>query len=418
MENNYLQELFRLDCLNNFYKDGLEGVFEMEPTESGQKVLDSYNLHFKKQESGFVVAAPFSGKDDNGCELRKPFEDDAKLSFAIFTNDKYFLEHSELPANDSPGDYVYYFNNLDESKRNTSLLIDVEAVRGTERVRLHTHSFSFEKTGEQHPVVRNCHGEVIPVAEYDSAIDEIKKQYIVDLTRKGDGLYTVEYNSVSTIYYCQKASFIRRVPLVVVEIFTNPDVPEAYRIIKKIGDKQYIDPKAFRLHFGVYVLYWRYRIIPEDVSSLTRVKVKTNKDEYTFSPESRRVNACQDHLIFTSDQVINKLDKEIETGLYKLTWFNHHHCWCYNHYYYCDQNYGIHVGFRFMCRKQSYDHYGKIIYNHECPAYCEDILIGQLPKPDEVKTDYYYEDEKYIAEMTLYLTQDCDEYQISETSSK
>ena len=61
--------------------------------------------------------------------------------------------------------------------------------------------------------------EISPWERYDFIVNEYENTYRLDLSRLADGLYTVEYNGESLTCYCTKASFIRRVPLLILEIF-------------------------------------------------------------------------------------------------------------------------------------------------------------------------------------------------------
>ena len=131
----------------------------MEPTEAGEKTLQSYKLYFKAQESGFTVIAPCLRHTDGKLELENQFLDGTKLSFAVFTNDKYFFDRSGLPY-DPPGEYVYYFNNLNADERRSKMLLENFSVKDSERVRLHTKEF----TGK---LVKNDTDEILLPSVYD-----------------------------------------------------------------------------------------------------------------------------------------------------------------------------------------------------------------------------------------------------------
>ncbi|MGA1870238.1 MAG: hypothetical protein ACMUJM_17000 [bacterium] len=415
MEEKYLQELFRLTLVHKYFKDNIAGLFETEPTEDGQKTLNSYGLYFKPKKDGFVIVTDYIQQSlPDLLELKNQFDNRVKLSFVIFTNDKHFFDYSELPY-DPPGEYVYYFNNLNEEERKTYLLLEKKGIKESERVRIHTKKFSGDLQQKDDkimlPQVLDCRGNEIPAAEYDLEIDERREKYYIDLARKEDGIYTIHYDTESITYYCAKASFIRRIPLIILELFVDTDVPEKYQIIKRINEIQFIDSKQFRLHFGIYSLYWRYKIIPLHGCHHTWIKIKTNNNNYSFTPEKVCIDKAQEPVIFSSDQIIDTPNDELEIYLYRIVFDKK--CRLNNKYYYCNENYGIEIDGNFMCRAYDSEN-GKKIYKHKCPACCEDHLIGPLPKPDEIATKYYYEDEKYYAEMTLYLVKEKGEYLIKE----
>lgn len=416
MEQEYLQPLFSFRAEHKTLTHPDVGLFRLEPTEEGRKTLQDYGLHFKAQESGFTVVAPcFLHADSGLLELENPFAGETKLSFAVFTNDKYFLDHSGLPY-DPPGEYVYYFNNLNADERRTSLLLENFSVKESERVKLHTKHFSgaVAKNTEDElilPLVYDCRGNLIPGTRYDFTVDEYQNTYLLDLSRLPDGLYTVEYNEESLTCYCTKASFIRRIPLLILEIFIDPGVPEAYRVVKVENGIQYIDAKDFCLHFGFNLYYWQYKIIPINIPPCTWIKVRADGSSHTFVPDKARIHCQQDHLLFTSGQKIEiPNEEEFTVNLYRVGW--HEACRLpWEQYKFCLRDYGIEIDGDFRCREVVN---GQCIY--PCPAYCvEDELIGALPKPGGEKTYYYTEDGKPFAQLTLYLVYKNGEYEIKET---
>ena len=222
MEQQYLQPLFSFRAEHKNISDPEPGLFQMEPTEAGEKTLQSYKLYFKAQESGFTVIAPCLRHTDGKLELENQFLDGTKLSFAVFTNDKYFFDRSGLPY-DPPGEYVYYFNNLNADERRSKLLLENFSVKDSERVRLHTKEFTGKLVKNDTdeillPSVYDCKGKLVHESRYDFIVNEYENTYRLDLSRLADGLYTVEYNGESLTCYCTKASFIRRVPLLILEI--------------------------------------------------------------------------------------------------------------------------------------------------------------------------------------------------------
>jgi hypothetical protein len=405
MEQQYLQELFSFQAALKQFNNTGGGIFQMEPTEEGAKTLGSYGLHFKPKTDGFAVVVPCIKHDDTGLlELKNRFSDGVKLSFAVFSSDPHLFEYAELPE-DPPGEYVYYFNNLNENERKTRLLLlNNCGVMESERVRLHTKQFSgiIARNVENQiitPGVFDYRGNQIPKSRYDLTLDEMQNTYSLDLSRLADGLYTIEYNMESTVYYCAKASFIRRIPLLILEIFVEPFLAEQYRVVRLENEIQYIDAKQFSLYFGDYSNYWRYKIIPVDISPSTWLRVLTNNSAYTFSPEKIKMNSSKDTAIFTSQQAIDASNDGLTIHLYRLDW-NGECRLAVQKYKYCNQDYWIEINNDYCCRYK--DSNGN--YCYQCPARSADQLLGSLPRPGEgAVTRYYQEDGKQFAEMTVYL---------------
>lgn len=402
MEQQYLHPLFSFRAVHKNIPNPDVGLFRMEPTEEGNKTLQSYKLHYKAQESGFTVVAPCLPHPDRGLlEVKNQFVEGTKLSFAVFTSDKYFFDHAGLPY-DPPGEYVYYFNNLNADERRTKLLLENFSIKDRERVPLHTKQFSGElaKNNEDEfllPLVYDCRGNLIPETRYDFTVNEYEKTYLLDLSRLADGLYKVEYNGESLTCYCTKASFIRRVPLLILEIFIGSDVPEEYQVVKVEDGIQYIDDKDFCLHFGLNLYHWQYKIIPINIPPCTWIKVQADPTLYTFTPDKIRLHQQIDHVLFTSQQKVEiPNEEEFVVNLYRVGW--HEECRLqWDKYKFCLRDYGIEIGNDFRCREVVGD---KCV--HWCPAYCvEDEVIGTLPKPGGEQTYYYTEDGKPIAQFIM-----------------
>jgi hypothetical protein len=414
MEQEYLQELFSFQAELQFH-DPRTGIFQMEPTEECAQTLNSYDLHFKAKDDGFGIMAPFILHEDTSLmELKNQFREDVKLAFAIFTKEPNFFKEAELPE-ETPGEYVYYLNNLNENERRTQLLLlENCGIKVSERVKLHPKQFSW-------PVVRNADDQIVPPrvfgvrgneivnTQYDFAIDTILNTYNIDLSRLGDGLFTIEYNSERITYYCAKASFIRRVPLLILEVFADPSLNEKYRITKLVNGIQYLDPKQFGIHFGDYSYYWKYVIIPVNIPPCTWLKTQTNDSQYWFLPEKVKVMNL-DPIIFTSNIVIDTPNEALQIRLFRENWGSD--CRLSSQKYKdCDQDYWIEVDKVYWCRyKDGYGH-----YKYKCPARCTDDLIGLLPKPGEVYTKYYLEDGKKYAQMTFYLVKENNQYVLKPT---
>ncbi len=407
MEQINLKELFRFIYANNMYPDGLSRILTMEPTEECQKTLKSYKLHFKRKEGGFMIVAPVT-ENAGEYELIHPFKNDAVLSFAIFNHDPQFFEKSDLPF-DTPGEYVYYFNNCDETSRRTTLLSGGSPIKETERVPLRTKKFSFPLNEGVAPHVYDCNGNEIPADEYNQETDVVKNQFIIDISRLRDGFYTIEYDSQSITCYCARESFIRRIPLAVIELFTTPEVPENYQIVQTIDNKQCLSQKNFTLQSGTSVYYWRYKIIP-DIPSSTWLKVLTTESGITFDPPRIRINS-DDPVFFTSESEIDLNTLNFQVFLYRSLWSDD--CWWHgsHKYKYCDHNYGIYINGEFRCRYST----APGVHPHSCSASSTDHLIGELPKPNEVATEFYSENGKEIAEITMYVYKNNGNWVLSQT---
>jgi hypothetical protein len=372
MAQEYLREFFNFQVDYKKYPASGAGLFQFEPTEAGEKTLKSYGMHYKAQNCGFTIAVPCLAPEDSGLwELQKQFSGTEKLSFAGFSLDPDFFERAELPY-DPPGEYVYYFNNIDAGARRTKLLLDNCGVKVGERVKLHTKQFSGQliKDGFGQyiaPRVCDCWGKTVAAARYDYSIDENRNVYTLDLSRLVDGLYTIEYNRQYTTCYCAKASFIRRIPLLILEIFVGADVPANYQVIQRVDGIQYINPQKFHLHFGNYYYYWRYKIIPVNTPPAIGLKIRTDQGDYSFIPDATQIDCYRNPVWFSSEQPIDTPNDDLTILLYRV---------------------------------------------NSTGSVTE--LIGPLPKAEEVKTNYYTQDKIAYAQMTLYLVYKNGQYLIKE----
>jgi hypothetical protein len=374
MGQENLQELFSFKVAYKKYPEIMSGFFKFEPTFAGAKTLQSYGLHFKAQDQGFVIVAPCFEHSDTGLwELQNQFVAQEKLSFVAFTSDPAFFERAELPY-DTPGEYVYYFNNINEKSRSSKLLLDNCGVKVGERIKLHTKQFTWQlvKDGPAYitPRVCDCWGNTVAAIRYDYTIDEVQNTYRLDLSRLVDGLYTIEYNRQYTTCYFVKASFIRRIPLLILDVFVGGDVPEDYQVIQRIDDIQYIDHKKFHLYFGNYWYYWRYKLIPVNTPPCLKLKIQTDQRDYSFTPECHKIDCYRNPVRFTLEQPIDTPNDDLTVNLYRVD----------------------------------------SIDPDASPQ-----LIGPLPKAEEMKTTYYTQDDKSYAQMNLYLVYENGQYLIKET---
>jgi hypothetical protein len=413
MEQQYFHELFGFRIKQRKLANFAAKLFVMEPTAAGAKTLNSYELRFKAQDSGFVLAAPCIRHLDTGlAELKNPFVGSVKLAFAGFTQDRRFRERSDLPL-DPPGEYVYYFNNLNPEERRTKLLLNKCVVKASERVSLHTKQFrgiiaKDPGNGIIRPRVFDCRGSRVSETQYDFIIDEYQNSYTISLARMEDGLYTVEYNGDSLTCYCAKASFIRRIPLLILEIFTDPDIAAEYRVTKTVNGVLCPDSKSFSLYFGSNAYYWRYKIIPINVPASTWLQIKTDRSGYSFDPDKVKINISQDHALFTSREAIDIPDDELTVNLYRLVWNNICRPTIVKNFY-CNSDFWLARDGEYWCRQLDQN-----ILKYKCPARYEDAWIGALPQPGGETTLYYNEAEKAIAQLSLYLVYENGKYLIKD----
>ena len=413
MEEVLLKELFRFVPVFKGYKNNAGSLFSAAPMEEGEKALSGYRLTFRELDAGFAVIADCRGDiQGEDAELLKPFDDNAKLSFVMHVHDDNFFKNSELPY-DPPGEYVYYLNNLDANERRTKLLLERKGIEVSEKVLLRGQPFStplrrHENSNVLQPLILDCRGNEISGTGDVIVIDELKDEYRIDLSEHPDGQYSIRYGEEEEIFYSARSSLKRTAPLLIVEIFTGPDIPAEYSIIKTVNGKQYADPKDFGAHFGIYSSWWRYKIYPLDLDRNTWTKIKTNNDNYTFVPERQKTGDEDEPVIFTSARLMEEVPADFEAGIYYQDWNNE--CWTNPKYYYCGGNYGIWIEDEFRCRYHKhcshYHHHNKNCYPYDCPARQEDFLISLLPRLDEYQgAAYYEEDGKFIAEVSLYIVE-------------
>jgi hypothetical protein len=375
MAGQNLQEFFSFKVAYKKYPGIGAGLFQFEPTEAGAKTLQSYGLHFKEQDQGFVIAAPGIEHGDTGLwELQNQFGDREKLSFVAFTRDPDFFDRAELPY-DPPGEYIYYFNNCNAKSRSSKLLLDNCGVKVGERVKLHPKQFTWELVKDEFgasiaPGVCDCWGNTVSATQYDYSVDGVQNTYTLDLSRLADGLYTIEYNGQATTGYCAKASFMRRIPLLILEVFVGAAVPEDYQVMQRIAAIQYIHNQKFHLYFGNYWYYWRYKIIPVNTPLFTGLAIQTDQSDYSFAPARHKIDCYRNPVRFTSERPIDTPNDDLAVNLYRF-------------------DYGA--------------------------ADPKPELVGPLPKAEAIKTAYYTEDDRAYAQMTLYLVYENGQYQIRES---
>ena len=104
---------------------------------------------------------------------------------------------------------------------------------------------------------------------------------------------------------------------------------------------QYIDNKDFRLHFGLNLFYWQYKIIPINVPPCTWIKVQAEPTSSSFVPDKVRVHQQLDHVLFTSQEKMEIPDEDgLVVSLYRVGW--HEACRLTEEAYkFCLQDYGI-----------------------------------------------------------------------------
>jgi hypothetical protein len=285
MGTHYTQ-LFAIQCLHDYFADGLCRVLTLSPTAECRRMLARYQCLFRPTAGGGEVYYD----EHDGSNRLQLYREEMPFTFTLTSTDPLLATYTETDgAADagSPGDTVYYFSNLEEQ---------TAELYGKERLLLHppgqaltrgplpVTSSSFSYVFDQ--AVSKANLQVLDLSRervvWESQTPEQEVgSFPLDLGALGTGRYVLNVNGKTAWEF-----YLSDRPPVkdwgIVEIFAGGPamaerVPERCQVIDASGNPR---SSTFSLHLDNRRTCWRYCIIstaPDERSFDGYQIVGTNK---------------------------------------------------------------------------------------------------------------------------------------------
>lgn len=311
---SYYPELVRLEFEHEYYQND-PSAFIFQPQQLTRRLMQRLGLLFRSTPEGFMFLYQ-AIKDQAGAllPLRKLPEEFA-LRLWICSIHAYTGSVSALPLFRSARQTLY-FDNLFDRKDGDRLYLNraapaVTAANGQDIVHLAPNTWRYSKASNNPVFVRvqNARGTVVKT-EYCRPFED-NVRCLVDLGDINPGLVSITAGSEETDTYYRSESLPDGAPFAAVDLYSGPDVPDAYKFIDSDGIPK---PKVFTCRIARKSSTWRYVIVPKFSTTLqaSQLSIEDADSRYFFgTATTTRTKAGEAAFTIESVGVIPHQEKPI-----------------------------------------------------------------------------------------------------------
>lgn len=291
------QKLFSIQMLHEFYGDKRPRRLKIVPTNECRLTMQNHKLVFKQRETGCLV---LSRSDEMGKVLFQN-NDALRLSFAIISDDPFFINYTDLPLTSTQN--LYYFNNLEENiggNQQKSLQKNEFVYREDQiaaRPAYFNHHFpeaiSTSSLWIEDAIGNRIWEQEIETTELEAFPIDLRYEPLGKYVLKADGGYAFDFYTLMgnpELYF----GFI--------DVFLTDHVPMNYQTIQ---DEQVV-AQDYVIHFNNRSTRWRFLVTSRDFPvEHGFYEVKSVESSITFSqPEEVQLANGLNAMMMVSDQLI------------------------------------------------------------------------------------------------------------------
>jgi hypothetical protein len=268
------QQLLRLEIRHNYYRNNRCRDLVVRPSSATAALLRKWGVMCRWTDDGMVLLC--ETRNENGIRVPArlpsgPF----KLVFLLTVTGAQFVNFTDLPL--SKGGSVYLNNLSDNPSGDDLLLHPADHVSLGDRTDIRPLQFTLplSDTGSSTKIkVTSDTGGVM----MDEEIPAGSACCNIDLAAGGEGIYFLEVNGEKTPAFFA-LGIERGTVMGVVELFSDPRVPAAYRMLHDEGT---LASPAYTVQFNSRATTWTYYIQGNDLGKYGKMSVGSIKSNVTF----------------------------------------------------------------------------------------------------------------------------------------
>jgi hypothetical protein len=253
--------MFEVIIKHDYFTSGFSTDFSFKPTKECRFALSRYGLIFKSAANGFAVF--YEAKETGGIKLPvKPISNDERFSFVMTLNNRSFQNFTELPL-DNVITQRYYFDNLDDNKNGSDLLLVNDPVKkfvdkdDVTDIEANILNYS-ESSVNQSALVKilDKFNNVMMSKAFSNIGGRINAQF--DLSILDAGVYKIEVDGVIKKTFYKDNIILFDNVFGIIDIFKNSSVPSDYRFADTAGNVSF---KQYIIQFHRRSTIWKYFVI-------------------------------------------------------------------------------------------------------------------------------------------------------------
>ncbi|WDE02898.1 hypothetical protein SG34_015755 [Thalassomonas viridans] len=288
MESGY-RTLFAIEFFHEFYKKADNSYshrdedFNIIPTQDCETALKNQGLLFRRVPGGFIVL--YKSDPNNSAKPLIPLTDTSQFRFLLTAKSPNLVYYSDLPLAGERS-AIYYLHNRQSNIQDIDGTDELLLVQDTntpylsalDQTRLRAAQFSYQFSRESDTArLTIADRQLMPVYsqllnKLDPDVNAGQREFSAqpDLTLLPPDLYTLAIDGeIQETFYLDSQAF-RRQPFGLIDIFSNGDVPEAYRFIDDSGQ---VTAKTYSVRINNRATIWRYFIGLKYRNSVTPEKL-------------------------------------------------------------------------------------------------------------------------------------------------
>ena len=296
MESGY-RTLFAVEFFHEFYKKADNSYshrdedFDITPTPDCKTMLKNQGLLFRQVPGGFILL--YKSEPDNSAKPLIPLTDTSQFRFVLTAKNPNLVYYSDLPLTGERS-AVYYLHNRLSNIQNINGADELLLVQDTnapylsalDKTKLRPGQFNYQFSRESDSARLTIADRQL-MSVYSQNLDKLDPEVNAglrefsaqpDLTLQASDLYTLTIDGETQESFYLDTQLYRQQPFGLIDIFSNTEVPAAYRFIDDAG---LVTAKTYRVRINNRSTIWRYFIGLKYRSSVTPEKLDVVSSVFT-----------------------------------------------------------------------------------------------------------------------------------------
>jgi len=266
--NFQYKRFFTLKINNNYYPNGISDDFYIVPTGRTSKLIDKMSLLVRSKEGEIHILFDASNLEQLTYKLNGINDSESKLSFIVFSNNPYFINITDIPADTI--DKIFYCSNKKLGNKKKGLLHNNEFIGSEDFFPLIPEKITdYNESSIKYKFLRE--NEDPEGVEINLNVNNDGK---VELSELLEGCYRIMGSDKELTSFIKLGSQIKGSPVGFVDIFLSKKMKQ--EIIKEIEENE-LSSYEYEINFNSRHIYWKYLIVPTHIKRFKELSVITQK---------------------------------------------------------------------------------------------------------------------------------------------
>lgn len=254
------EKLFEVELSHNYYSDGIQKDFKVEPTLECSRLMQNYRIVSRETQSGLIAFIELSDLPNRTPVIG--LNEEARLSFVIYSKNPLLKNFTNL-ALDSEPQSIYHFSNNNDNVQDSELLLSAgtsdEFVSDDDIILLKPARFYYKQTFPN-PTANLKLEDFDNNTILDKTVKVVNSElnYFMDVSLYQPGRYKLFVDGLLKLDFYSDDSLSGKNVFGIVDIYFSDSVPAAYLLTDVNGN---ITEKSYSINFNKRKTSWKYLVV-------------------------------------------------------------------------------------------------------------------------------------------------------------